>query len=90
MKGEVMQYLVMCIAIFISAAIGFLAGIFTTMWRMRKAIEKQSVGHLRIDRSEPDEPPRPFLELHGSTIESISQKEYVMLKVINKNYLSRH
>ena len=90
MKGEVMQYLVMCIAIFISAAIGFLAGIFTTMWRMRKAIEKQSVGHLRIDRSEPDEPPRPFLELQGSTIESISQKEYVMLKVINKNYLSRH
>ena len=85
-----MQYLVMCIAIFISAAIGFLAGIFTTMWRMRKAIEKQSVGHLRIDRSEPDEPPRPFLELHGSTIESISQKEYVILKVINKNYLSRH
>ena len=85
-----MQYLVMCIAIFISAAIGFLAGIFTTMWRMRKAIEKQSVGHLRIDRSEPDEPPRPFLELQGSTIESISQKEYVMLKVINKNYLSRH
>ena len=85
-----MQYLVMCIAIFISAAIGFFAGIFATMGRMRKAIEKQSVGHLRIDRSEPDEPPRPFLELQGSTIESISQKEYVMLKVINKNYLSRH
>ena len=85
-----MQYLVMCIAIFISAAIGFLAGIFTTMGRMRKAIEKQSVGHLRIDRSEPDEPPRPFLELHGLTIDSISQKEYVMLKVVNENYLSRH
>lgn len=85
-----MQYLVMCIAISIAVGIGFIAGLFTTMGRMRKAIEKQSVGHLRIDRSEPDEPPRPFLELHGSTIESISQKEYIMLKVVNENYLSRH
>ena len=85
-----MQYLVMCIVISIAVGIGFIAGLFTTMGRMRKAIEKQSVGHLRIDRSEPDEPPRPFLELHGSTIESISQKEYIMLKVVNENYLSRH
>lgn len=85
-----MPYLVMCIAISIAVGIGFIAGLFTTMGRMRKAIEKQSVGHLRIDRSEPDEPPRPFLELYGSTIESISQKEYVMLKVVNENYLSRH
>lgn len=85
-----MQYLVMCIVISIAAGLGFIVGLFTTMGRMRKAIEKQSVGHLRIDRSEPDEPPRPFLELHGSTIESISQKEYVMLKVVNENYLSRH
>ena len=85
-----MQYLLMCIAISIAVGLGFLAGIFTTMGRMRKAIEKQSVGHLRIDRSEPDEPPRPFLELHGSTIESISQKKYVMLKVVNENYLSRY
>lgn len=85
-----MQYLVMCIVISIAVGLGFIAGLFTTMGRMRKAIEKQSVGHLRIDRSEPDEPPRPFLELQGSTIESISQKEYVMLKVVNENYLSRH
>ena len=85
-----MQYLVMCIVISIAVGLGFIAGLFTTMGRMRKAIEKQSVGHLRIDRSEPDEPPRPFLELHGSTIESISQKEYIMLKVVNENYLSRH
>lgn len=85
-----MQYLFMCIAISIAIGIGFLVGTFTTMGRMRKAIEKQSVGHLRIDRSEPDELPRPFLELHGSTIESISQKEYVILKVVNENYLSRY
>ena len=85
-----MQYLFVCIAIFIAVTLSVLAGIFITMRRMRKAIENQSVGHLRIDRSEPDEPPRPFLELHGSTIESISQKKYVMLKVVNKNYLSRH
>ena len=85
-----MQYLFVCIAIFIAVTLSFLAGIFITMGRMRKAIENQSVGHLRIDRSEPDEPPRPFLELQGSTIESISKKEYIMLKVVNENYLSRH
>ena len=85
-----MQYLVMCIAISIAAGLGFIAGLFTTMGRMRKAIENQSVGHLRIDRSEPDEPPRPFLELQGSAIESISKKEYIKLKAVIENYLSRH
>lgn len=84
-----MRYLLICIVIVIAWTIGFLIGIFITMHRMRKAIEKQSVGHLRIDRSESDELPRPFLELKGTTIETISQKKFVILKVINKNYISR-
>lgn len=84
-----MQYLFICVAISITLGLGFLAGIFTTMGRMRKAIEKQSVGHLRIDRSEPNEPPRPFLELRGATIETVAQEKFVILKVINENYLSR-
>lgn len=69
--------------------IAFLGGILVGSNEMRKAVEKGSVGHLRIDRSEPDEPPRPFLEItKGSSIESISQMDFVILKVINENYIS--
>ena len=69
--------------------VAFFAGVLVGTDRMRKAVEESSVGHLRIDRSEPDEPPRPFLEIaKGSSIESISKKQFVILKVINENYIS--
>lgn len=69
--------------------VSFFAGIFIGTNRMSKAVDEGSVGYLRIDRSESDEPPRPFLEIKkGSTIESISQKQFVILKVINENYIS--
>lgn len=84
-----MEYLAIGIALLVGAIIGVFIGIFISMGRMRKTVEEQSVGYLRIDRSEPDEPPRPFLELQGATIDSISKKNVVMLKVVNKNYLSR-
>lgn len=84
-----MEYLAIVIALLIGAIIGVFVGIFISMGRMRKTVEEQSVGYLRIDRSEPNEPPRPFLELQGATIDSISKKNVVMLKVVNKNYLSR-
>lgn len=84
-----MAYLAIGIALLVGAIIGVFVGIFISMGRMRKTVEEQSVGYLRIDRSEPNEPPRPFLELQGATIDSISKKNVVMLKVVNKNYLSR-
>lgn len=84
-----MKYLVIGIALLVGVVIGVFVGIFISMARMKKTVEEQSVGYLRIDRSEPDEPPRPFLELQGVTIESISRKNVIMLKVVNKNYLSR-
>jgi hypothetical protein len=80
------------LALFIMLLVGTIAGVFAGIWigmeRMRKAIEEGSVGHLRIDRSEPDEPPRPFLEVKDATIESIARKEFIVLKVIDENYLS--
>ena len=85
-----MDYLVLGITLIIGVIIGLFLGVFIGLGRMRKAIEKQSVGHLRIDRSEPDEPPRPFLELKGTTINEVSQKKVILLKVINENYLSRN
>lgn len=74
----------------IGLLIGLLIGVFVGIERMRKAIERQSVGRLRIDRSDPDEPPIPFLEVTGSTIESISHMKIVVLKVINESYISHN
>lgn len=84
-----MDYLAYCIMFVIGVLIGICIGIYIGIGRMKKAVEERSVGHLRIDRSEPDEPARPFLELMGNTVESVSKKDFVVLKVINKNYLSR-
>lgn len=85
-----MEYLAMGVALMLSLGIGVAIGIFVGTDRMRKAIEEGSVGDLRIDRSEPDEPPRPCLEVYkGNSIESISQKKFVILKVVNESYLSR-
>lgn len=85
-----MEYLAMGLALMLSLGIGVAIGIFVGIDRMRKAIEEGSVGDLRIDRSEADEPPRPCLEVYkGNSIESISQKNFVILKVVNESYLSR-
>lgn len=85
-----MEYLIYVIGVVIlGIVVAFLGGILVGTNRMRKAIEQGSVGYLRIDRSESDEPPRPFLEItKGSSIESISQMPFVMLKVVNQNYIS--
>lgn len=84
-----MKYLVIGLILVIAIGIGVLIGIFIGTNRMKKAVEERSVGHLRIDRSESDELPRPFLEVVGTTIESISKKDFIVLKVVNENYLSR-
>ena len=84
-----MEVLAMILVILTSIVVSLFAGILIGTNRMKKAVEEGSVGHLRIDRSEADEPPKPFLEIVGSTVEAISRKDFVILKVINKNYLSR-
>lgn len=83
-----MEFLIGGIVLAFGLFVGLTIGVFIGTERMRKAVEKGSVGHLRIDRSEPDELPRPFLELRGATIESISQSQFVVLKVINEDYVS--
>ena len=85
-----MEYLACGIILVVGVLIGVIVGILIGTGRMRKAIEAGSVGDLRIDRSEPDEPPRPCLEVYkGNSIESIAQKKFVILKVVNESYLSR-
>lgn len=84
-----MEILAIILVVITAIVVSLFAGILIGTNRMKKAIEEGSVGHLRIDRSESDEPPRAFLELAGSTIEVISRKDFVILKVINENYISR-
>lgn len=83
-----MEFLALVVTVFVGTVIGVFIGIWVGMERMRKAIEEGSVGNLRIDRSEPDEPPKPFLEVKDATIESIARKEFIVLKVIDESYLS--
>ena len=85
-----MEYLAMGLALVAAIGIGVLIGIIVGTNRMKKAVEEGSVGDLRIDRSIPDEPPRPCLEVYrGNSIESIARKDFVILKIINESYLSR-
>lgn len=85
-----MEYLAYVIVLVVGVFTGIAIGIFVGTDRMRKAVEQGSVGDLRIDRSEPNEPPRPCLEVYkGNTIDSISQKKFVILRINNESYLSR-
>ena len=84
-----MEYLALGGALIIGVLIGVVVGIWIGVGRMQKAVEGGSVGNLRFDRSEPDEPTKPYLEVfEGYSIASISQKEFVILKVVNEDYLS--
>lgn len=76
-----MEILACCVAFFIGAIIGLLVCRFSTT--------RKTMGRLRIDHSEPDEPARMFLELKGVTPDMIAHHKFVMLEVINENYLSR-
>lgn len=85
-----MIFFVYFILLVIGLLIGIFIGIFIGISRIKKTIEEESVGDLRIDRSMPDEPPRPFLEVYaGNTIDSIAQKKFVLLRVNNESYLPR-
>lgn len=84
-----MEVLAVGIAFVIGSALGIIVGIFIGTDRMRKAIEKSSVGRLRIDHSEPDEPTRMFTELKGVTPDMIAQQhKFVLFEVVNEDYLS--
>ena len=48
------------------------------------------VGTLQIDRSDPTEPPYPFLRISkDSSIEELSRRKYVLLEVKNENFISQ-
>ena len=65
-------------------ALGAITGIIIMVFVNRK----RTVGDLRVDRSEPDEPPMLFLELRRG-ISDISASTYVVLRVKNEDFLSQ-
>ena len=76
-----MKYFIYLIILLIGVAIGLIVG--------RAILTRKTMGRLRIDRSEPDEPARLFLELKGVTPDMIAKYKFVMFEVINESYLSR-
>ena len=73
-----MEVVVLClVCIFIGMLIG------------RMQIKIKHVGILRIDKSQPDEPPLLFLEELNCYPEDIAKKKYVTLKVLRKDFISQ-
>ena len=76
-----MEILACCVAFLIGAIVGLLV--------CRLSTTRKTMGRLRIDHSEPDEPARMFLELKGVTADMIAHHKFVMFEVINESYISR-
>ena len=76
-----MEILACCVAFLIGAIVGLLV--------CRLSTTRKTMGRLRIDHSEPDEPARMFLELKGVTPDMIAHQKFVMFEVINESYISR-
>ena len=75
------NFIYLIVALLVGVIIGFIAG--------RVNSTGKTMGRLRIDHSEPDEPTKLFLELKGVTPDMIAKYKFVMFKVINESYLSR-
>lgn len=76
-----MENIIYLIVLLIGVIIGLIVG--------RVISTGKTMGRLRIDHSEPDEPTRLFLELKGVTPDMIAKYKFVMFEVINESYLSR-
>lgn len=76
-----MENFIYLIVLLIGVIIGLIVG--------RVISTEKTMGRLRIDHSEPDEPTRLFLELKGVTPDMIAKYKFVMFEVINESYLSR-
>ena len=64
--------------------LGFMVGIVSFL----VYLIVRSVGTLRVDQSDPTEPPYLFLEL-DKPVETVINKKYVLFKVIKKNFISQ-
>ena len=75
------NFICLIVVLLIGVIIGLIVG--------RVISTGKTMGRLRIDHSEPDEPTRLFLELKCVTPDMIAKYKFVMFEVINESYLSR-
>ena len=75
------NFICLIVVLLIGVIIGLIVG--------RVISTGKTMGRLRIDHSEPDEPTRLFLELKSVTPDMIANYKFVMFEVINESYLSR-
>ena len=73
----------------LACCVAFLIGVIVGLLVCRLSTTRKTMGRLRIDHSEPDEPARMFLELKGVTPDMIAHHKFVMFEVINESYISR-
>ena len=73
----------------LACCVAFLIGTIAGLLVCRLSTTRKTMGRLRIDHSEPDEPARMFLELKGVTPDMIAHHKFVMFEVINESYISR-
>jgi hypothetical protein len=70
----------------IGVVIGFIIGFICACL----GVLSLKVGVLQIDRSDPSEPPYPFLRIsRDSSIDRLSQRKFVLLAVKNENFISQ-
>ena len=70
------------LGVFIGCAIGFIGALIGVL--------NLKVGILQIDRSDPSEPPYPFLRIDkDNSIEALSRRKFVLLEVKNENFISQ-
>lgn len=77
----------MNILVVLTIAIGaFILGQFVGYFACCLKVAEKTIGKLRVDHSEPDEPPALFLEMNTDP-DSIVNKPYVVLSVEAKDFI---
>lgn len=68
--------------------IGLICGLFAGYYLCKYFEFTNSVGNLRIDKSDPYDGPYMFLELETDP-KNVEKASHVLLKVVNENYVSQ-
>lgn len=69
--------------------ISFIFGIVVGLLVAHYVFRPKQIGSLRIDRSDPDDGPYLFLELEPGGIYKLQHSKYILLKVEERDYISR-
>lgn len=73
----------------LALAIGFIIGIAVATTMSRMEWQSKTIGTLREDKSDPDEPPYLFMELDRDGFEKIHKHQQVLLNVKIEDYIPR-